>query len=292
MARTIAQIYDELIVEKNGWPTLNGLAPSVDDAQTLLNDVQTPSRVAEWRLWLFIVSVGIWIHEKLWDVFKALIESLLDAKEPGTMQWLVTKAKEFQLGYSLLWLNNKYQYDDTTSPAAVASRIVAVAAGVASGGQVRIKAAKNIGGVVTPMSGAERSALDFYLHEISSPGINLSVISNAGDDLHLQLTVSYDPLVLANDGSLLSNSAVFPVEDAINNYIHNLPFNGKLVPTYLVDALQLVQGVTNPVITLIEAKYGALPYAAVGIGYLPDAGYLVIDPAFPLNTSITYVPNV
>ena len=53
MARTIGEIYDLLVAEKNNQPTLAALQPAIDDEQTLLSDLTSASKVAIWRLWLY-----------------------------------------------------------------------------------------------------------------------------------------------------------------------------------------------------------------------------------------------
>ncbi len=58
MARGVKEWYDFLITEKNTMSTLNNLQPNVDTAQDLLSEVNSPSKVADWRLYLWLVAVA------------------------------------------------------------------------------------------------------------------------------------------------------------------------------------------------------------------------------------------
>ena len=81
---------------------------------------------------------------------------------------------------------------------------------------------------------------------------------------------------------------------AINNYIKGLPFDGVFNLTAFVDAMQQATGVVDPVINSVEAKVGAGSYSPTGQNYTADAGYLEIDPTFPLTdpSVITYNPVI
>jgi len=292
MARTVTEIYDALVAEKQTMATLNGLQPSVDTSQTLLSDLTNTSKVALWRLFLFLVATAMWVEETLWDDFKVEIEDKIVKGQYGGSPWFQDQCFKFQLGYTLVWLDNQFKYTDTTSGTALAAQIIKRAAIVESGGQVRIKVAKLVGSVVTKLSGAELTAFDDYIRKIKPAGTNTLTISADPDLLKVSIRAYYNPEVLASDGSLLTDGASFPLEDAINNYISNLPFNGRLSLTALVDAMQAANGIVNPELLTAEAKYGALAYAAIVTEYIPDAGHLTIDPAYPLSSSITYIPYV
>jgi uncharacterized membrane protein len=276
------------MAEKNNQPTLAALQPVIDDEQTLLSDLTSASKVAIWRLWLYITAVAIYVHETLWDLFRAEVEEIAASAIPGTARWYRDQTLNFQYGDALQWINNKWQYAviDPTK------RIIKRAAVVEIGGQVRVKVAKITGVNVVPLSTPELNAFDAYLNQIKFAGTNTAVISRLPDKLKVYYKVYYDPLVLSASGELLSNPGKYPVIDAITDYIANLPFNGDLVLTNLTDAVQSATGVVDPILQSAEATYGALPYSAIVELYNPDAGHMIIDPVFPLTSTITYVPNV
>ena len=288
MARTIREIYDALIAEKEAQPMLDELVPDPDSAQLFLNDLNSPSRVARWRHMLWVVAVCVWVHEKLWDLFKAEVDRIAAGSHIGTLRWYVEKAKAFQYGYDLVIVDNVPAYA-TDEPA---SRIVARAAGKDSGSIVLIKVAKLSGTDLVPLSTPELDAFNAYIDEVKMAGTVVNVVSALPDLLKVAMTVYYDPLVIAADGTLILDPAVRPVDDAIKGYLANLPFNGKVVLNALVDAVQVVPGVVNPALGTVQAKYGLFPYSTVSVQYETYAGHIIIDPANPLTATITYVPYV
>ena len=288
MARELTEIYNELVAEKNTFTTLNGLQPAIDDSQTLLNDLSTTSKVAIWRLVFFVVAVGIWTHENIFDLHKAEIEALAAEFIGGTVEWFQFECLKFQLGDTLQFINQKFSYPiiDETKQIDDRCAIDEVA------GQLRIKVAKLDPTLPVPLSTPELNAFKAYVDEIKFAGVNVFVTSGIADQVRLTMKVVYNPLALSATGEDIDNPGVFPVEDAITAHVSNLPFNGVLNLTSLTDSVQAVGGVVDPILLTIDAKFGALPYAAVVENYKADAGYLEIDPAFPLNTSITYTANV
>src|SRR5690349_737961 len=94
--RTVNDIYVQMVLEKNNQANINALQPSVDDEQTLLSDLNTPSRVANWRLFLYIQAFGIWVHEGLLELLRGEIETIVSRAAPATHAWIQQKVFEFQ----------------------------------------------------------------------------------------------------------------------------------------------------------------------------------------------------
>lgn len=286
MARSIQTIYDAMITEKETMISLNSLQPSIDSSQTLLSDLTTSSRVAVWRLLFFVMAVGIWSLEKLFDEHVLWIENRAKQLIVGTAIWYRTKALEFQYGDALVMVDGVYQY----SPVVSANQIVSLASVNEVGGQVLIKVAKSTSGIPEPLTTPELDAFIAYMKKIKFAGVYVSSISRDPDLLKIQYKIYYDPLVMNASGELISNTSIKPVEDAINNYCKELPFDGIFTLTELTDKIQQAVGVSNPVFQTAEVKYGVNPYVVMGDYYNPNAGYLKVDPAFPLTTTITYIP--
>jgi hypothetical protein len=286
MARTLTEIYDALALEKSEMPELTALQPNIDTAQSLLNSLATPSRVARWRLMLWVVAVCTFVHENLWDLFRAEVDAIALGSTIGTLRWYVNKALAYQHGYDLVIIDNvpKYELD------VPAARIVKSAAGRDVTGHVIIKVAKVVSGNLAPLSTPEFEGFEAYMDAIKMAGTVLTVLSAPPDQVRVTATVYYNPLLLAANGSLLTDGSVFPAEDAIREYFSSLPFNGEMSITALQDALQRVPSIVNPVISSVQTQYGAFPFTPVVQYYTAYAGYLIIDPLTPLATTITYVP--
>lgn len=289
MARTVKEIYNEMVLEKQQMTVLSSLQPSIDNAQNLLSDLTTQSKVAIWRLLFFVTAVAIWVHEKLFDRHKAEIEIRANELITGTARWYREQCFVFQYGDAIQWVDNKYTYPRVNP----ANQIIKRAAVIEAGGQVRIKVAKlDTDGLPAPLSVAEITAFKAYIGQIKFAGTSISVISRDADLLKVSFDVVYDPLVMNGIGELIIDPSVKPVESAINDYIQNLPFNGVLNLTSLTDAVQQAEGVIDPVLNGAAAKYGRLAYQVIDKKYNADAGHMKIDPAHPLSPNINYLPNV
>ena len=92
MARTIKQIYDAMITEKETFSSLNTLVPNPDTAQTFLSDLTTSSKVAIWRLMFWVVAVAIWSHEQIFDQHKAELIEIGNNLITGTKRWYKEQA--------------------------------------------------------------------------------------------------------------------------------------------------------------------------------------------------------
>ncbi len=287
MARTISYWYDVIIAEKNSFTNLNTLQPNVDNAQTLLSDVTSTSRVARWRLWVWCVAVCAYAMDVLFDLAKIELEAISIRSRFGTIPWYIYTAKNFQYGDSLVWVNNQWVY----SPVITANRIIQMAAATEVGNTVNLKVAKMISGVITPLSSPELIAFQNYMGDsfkVKPAGVVVNVISDVADDLKLYLNIRYDKLVLDATGQLLSSPGTYPVNDSINSFISNMPFNGTLELCDLVDSVQKATGVKSAYVTNAEARYAANPFIAFAERYNTHAGYLSIYSGSPLSSTITY----
>lgn len=273
-----------MIAEKNTMANLNTLQPNIDSGQTLLNDITTTSKVAGWRLFFFIVALAIVTLENLWDSFILLVNSTLEAKEPGSILWYKTKSLEFQYGDSLQLVGTKFIY----SPINTANRIVSQCA-VIDGNPLTIKIAKTVSGNLTALNSGEKSSFEAYINSVKFAGTQINVVSQLADELGVIIKIVYDPLVLDNTGQLISNPGTYPVLDAINTYLKTLEFNGDLVLNKLVDQLQKTTGVVDPILQQAKARIGTNPFVVFVEKYSSIAGYMTLNLS---NTTITYVANV
>ncbi len=285
MARTITQIYDAMILEKQTMSALNDLQPNMDSSQTLLQDLTSTSKVAIWRLMFFVMAVAIWSIEMLFDDQVTWIENRAKQLIVGTAIWYRQKALEFQYGDPLVMVDNIYQY----SPVNPSNQIITLASVNEVGGIVLIKVAKTPTSSPEPLASPELDAFVAYMQKVKFAGVGISCISRDPDLLKIHYKIYYDPLVMNSSGELISDTSVKPVEDAINNYCKELPFDGIFIVTALTDKIQQSSGVSNPVFQTAEVKYGTNPYVLMGDYYNPNAGYLKVDPIYLLSTTITYI---
>lgn len=289
MSRTPSEIYDVISAEVSSNPTLSELQPSVDDAQTLLSDLNSSSKVANWRLYKWIFAVAHNVLEVLWDLFKTDVDNVVAEARWGTERWYQEKALEWQYGDSLVYSNYKYAYPVIDAEAQIVKR----AAAVESGRQVIVKAAKlDTGGDPVKLDSGELTAIQSYFGKIKPPGMQIQVISTDPDLLKLSYTIYYDPSLLNASGQLLSDTSVKPVEDAIEAYIAGIVWDGTYNLQKAVDAIQAATGVDDVVSNTQYIKPSTGDYKGITREAKSTAGYMVVDPAFPLSSRITYIANV
>ena len=280
MARTIQEIQTLILQAKAQEPALN--------------ELNSTSKVAIWRLWVYIIAVAIWSLEKLFDQHRADIDKRLAELKPHTARWYRSKALAFQYGFDLLPDSDKFNNVGHTEEAIEASKIVKYSAVIESKneGRLIVKIAGEQGNTLQPITDAQKQAFEAYLQEIKDAGVRLSVVNYQPDVLHLQMKIIYDPLVLDSNGQSILH-ATKPVEDTVKSYLKRLPFNGELVLAHLIDALQQAEGVKIPHLVLAQSKnitigggYGA--FETIEISKIPTAGYFTIDNF----NDISYVSNV
>jgi len=279
MARTLIEIKNAMLTAKASFTSLASLTST--------------SATAIWRNILDVCSLSIKTHEDLWDVAKIEIEERAAEIQLGILPWYAAESLDFQYGYDLTFNRTTKQigYEVTDED----SKIVDLAAADLINGQVTIRAAQVVSGVAEKLSAAELTSFTEYWVKKRIAGTPVSIISSDPDLIKVYLSVKYNPLLLDNTGTLLSDGATKPVEDAINIFLQEFQaenFAGDMRVMKLIDAVQSATGVINVYATDIQAKKDGGTYsdilATTEQTYSSYAGYLKVDPSFPLSTTITY----
>jgi hypothetical protein len=274
MARTITDIQ-------------NGIYAKIAADPTLPNSI---SISAIYRRFIFIVSDAIRTLELLFDTHLKEVQEVIQQDKTHRPSWYVTQAKRFQYGFPLIPDTDKYDNTGFTDTQVADSMIVKYAAATPGGGQVYLKIATEIAGVLAPLPNPEKIAFDGYAKEFIDMGVKYIIINHLPDILLLNIQIFRDPLILDVNGMSILNGN-YPVQDAINEYMKELPFNGELVLAHLIDKLQLAEGVVIP--NLVNAESQSIDIntgvynAAVPITVktIPESGYFSI----PDFNNITYV---
>ncbi len=280
MARTIAEIYNALALTKANLQELHDFVvdpanPSsvMDDADTLLADLRSTSKVAIWRLFLYVVAVGSWTVETLFDKLTAAINAIMAAKRPHTLRWYAEESKKYQYGHELIWADNQYSYAVYDAEA----RIIKYAAAQEVNSKVILKVAKEVNGVKAALTVTEKSAFTEFWNAWRDAGTKLEVVSLSADILKIDICIIRDRTVLAVNNSLLRDSSVFPIADALKTFGDALEFDGILRLSKLVDAIQLAEGVIDVAVRRAWHKPAGGTYSPVEMFVNSVAGHFVID---------------
>ncbi|QZK90633.1 hypothetical protein K5V07_09065 [Flavobacterium sp. CHNK8] len=291
MARTIAEIQNEILNEKDNQSALKGLTSS--------------SKTSIWRLWVNIVASAIWVHEKI-------VEKNALVSRPHTLNWYREQALNYIHGAELEWKDGSYQFDTTgfiNDKEIEKAKIIKYCAVSEVDLETVLKPNKDVDeifsdyfrnkvGVVFIKVATENNgkisridvpnelyAFKEYIAKIKDAGNQVHIISSPGDILELNLTVYVDPMTILIDpkdievyknlvknpdsnvnhnfnkdnGSLILDTSTKPVEEAIKNHLKNIEFNGAFVKTFLVDAIQKAQGVKIPILTKVKTGWATNP---------------------------------
>ncbi|MBI1837792.1 MAG: hypothetical protein HYR91_11070 [Flavobacteriia bacterium] len=282
MARELIDISNELKQNFVDHPTIQSfysLTPGLTfDAQF--------SKVSLEGILFYCLSVSIWVLEKLFDDHKAWIENRATQLILGNTDWYKSIALDFQFGDALEKINDTYVYPVVNE----SLKIVKFASVKDQGNLVLMKVAGiDSSNLPVQLTTPQLTAFNAYIKKRKFAGVKILIVSREADLMKLYMHIYIDSLVLDSTGTLLSDGTTKPVEVAINNFIQTLPFNTDFNPNDLIDVLQTVQGVINPCFDSASAKFGLYDYVLIGDYYNPNAGYLKIDPAFPLSTTINYI---
>ncbi|KAB8153433.1 hypothetical protein EZY14_009375 [Kordia sp. TARA_039_SRF] len=299
MARSINEIQESLLQAKEQASELSALEVLTESELNTLENVNTTSKVALWRLWLYIQAVGIWILEKLLDITKDEIIKVNDEKQIHNREWYRNQALNFQLGYDLDELTRAYDNSNLDTDQIAGSKIIkhaSIVKRVTQGrGSVIVKVATEDGdGERIPLNQIQMEAFTDYMNEITDAGTIIIPQSGVADDIKMEIDVYFDPEIMSNTGQLLDGSSETPVVDSINEFLRSINFNGIYIKTENKLELEKVSGVKYAVIKSASSKYGLYNYQDDTIqnaGLInefrnAESGYFKLDIE---NTIINYI---
>jgi len=239
MARSIAQIQAEMDAEQA--------------LQTGLSGLNSPSQTAIYTLWKYIISSAIWAHEKLWDLFKVELETIVDNAPIGTDSWVQAQAFKFQYSatdpqiVSLVNFVPSYPVVDTDLQIITRCSVKTLPNKVVS-----VKVAKS--DPPSALSATELSSFKGYLDDISFAGVQYNAVSLASDKLYLDAEIFYN----GQYSTVISDNVIA----AINDYLANIPFDGYVRVSALYDAIQSVAGVTDVIINDMAIRADATAFGS------------------------------
>jgi hypothetical protein len=231
----------------------------LDELQVLFNSernqLTSTSKVAIWRLIIYIVAVAIWSIEKLFDIHQAEINTQIANQKKGTMNWYRDMALRFQYQFDLKEDSDEFINGAASTDEIANSKIIKYAAvnEADTVGTLVIKIAGETNDRLAPITNDEQNAVIAYFEEIKYAGTRIRVINYLPDLLFLTIKIYRDPLVLDANGISIDGGK--PVEAAIQQFMKELPFNGELVLAHLIDKLQSVKGVKIPHLIVAESSW-------------------------------------
>ncbi len=289
MSRTIAEIYDQLNQVKSNMTELDGYITEstgvpVDNSENLIIDAVAGSKVAKWRLWLWIVAVASWLIENIVGSGELSLKAIINGQRPHNLQWYEDETKKWQYGHEIEWIDNDhwgYTVDDESARLATA-----VSATNSGNGEVTIKAVKTVAGVLTPLSDLEKSSLEGFWERWKDAGVEIVLVSDQVNQLQIDATIVRDRLILAADNTLLRDSSINPLTLAFDDYLEAIPFNGVIRITDIEQSAKLAEGIKDFVITALFISPDGVTFTPVSREVIPSSGFANILEG---NLDFTYV---
>lgn len=230
-----------------------------------------------------IISTTIFILESLFDQHEKEVTTEIFEQKVGRPTWYRNKALTFQFGFDLIPDTDLFNNQGFTEDQIASSRIVKYAAVTESENESRviIKIAGEQGNELAPITSEQLTSFRAYIKDIKFSGTQVTVINFLPDRLFLNLEIYRDPLVIDANGISIINGNV-PVEDALREFMKELPFDGELIIQNLVDKLQLVPGVEIVNVINVQTSwidpqtndYGTPE--TVNVKRIPESGYFQI----------------
>lgn len=239
-----------------------------------------------------LVSYAIYLALQLFDFHKKEVDTIIQDQKKGRLSWYRWMALQFQHGFDLLPDSDNFDNSSATIEQIEASKIIKYAAVSDSDitGKIIIKIAGETDGVLSPISNNQKDAVEAYFEEIKFAGTDITIINYLPDRLYLTIQIFRDPLVIDANGNSILNGGK-PVEEAIQEFMKELPFNGEYSNAALIDKLQKVEGVKIPHLIVAQSSwidptsgdYGAP--TNIDVKRVPESGYFEI----PNFDNISYV---
>lgn len=210
------------------------------------------SKVSLENILFSIVAAAIYAVESMMDFFKADVEKRISESIVASIPWYHQICLEYQHGDELIFDETtkefKYAVEDDSKRVIKYASVRDNAAGV----DILVSADDN--GKPKALSDDVLTVFKQYLNARKPAGVLVNVRSYDPDILRLKIRVQFDAMVLNSDGSLISNPAVFPVEQAIQGYISGIVYGGIFNKTRLVDAVQNAAGVDDVVLDEVMTR--------------------------------------
>lgn len=286
--RTLNEIQTSILVKKAETESLAALEVLTTSEINTLANLNSTSKVAIWRLWVYIQAFAIWLHESIFETHKIEIEELIALNKVHTVKWYREKALAFQFGQALDGESDRYNNAGLEEAVINARKIIKQASVDPVAGELRIKVATEVLGQLQQITAPQYEALKQYLNLVTDAGTIIRLISRPADQMRAVIDIYFDPLILDGYGQRLDGTNDEPVQKAITSFLRNLEFNGEFIKTKLTDFIQTVEGVEMPVFKEIYTKFGAYAYTLIDETYIADGGYMVLDLD---NTIINFLPR-
>lgn len=247
------------------------------------------SKVSLENIYFFIVAAAIFALEAIFEQFRADVDNRIAEAVLASIPWYHKVCMDFQYGDELV-------YDEKTKTFGYAEvneskKLIKYAAVRENASGINILVSGDENGVPKALSDDVLTVFKTYLNKRKPAGVLFQVYSYDPDLIQLDLTVQYDPMLLNADGSIIGDTAKFPVESAVKEYLSGIVYGGTFNKTKLVDAVQGATGVVDVVLGDVRTKPMTRSefLLAQGNNVVSVSGAFAVD---SLKNTISYVQEL
>lgn len=236
MARTLTEIYT--------------VAKNYRNQYLELTEFQNSSKMSVIDAFTWVTSACIWTFENIIDVFKVDLAKDLQNRINGNAAYYANALLKYQSGDELE-MNEEgtaFSYPTIDETKRVITR-VSYSEYQEEGfydKQLILKIATGEPGAYERVSDEELLAIRAYFNQIAFAGTHATIVSRKGDVLVPRVTVYYD-------GAISEEEVYKNIEDALNNFIANVSFDGVIYTQKIIDAIQRAEHVVDVHISTIAS---------------------------------------
>lgn len=228
MARTLSEIYS--------------VAKETRDTYLELTEFKNGSKMSVLDAFTWVASACIWAHENIMDVFKVDLASDLQNRINGTPAYFANALLKYQSGDDLV-INEEgticsYATIDESKRIITKVSYSEIAEEGFNDKMLLLKIATGTAGNYSRIEDSELLKVRAYLNKLLFAGQHALVVSRSGDILVPKVTVYYD-------GAVEESEVYQNIEDALNDFIANISFDGSVYYQKIIDAIQSAEHVTD-----------------------------------------------
>ncbi|MBL7879182.1 MAG: hypothetical protein JNN23_04880 [Chryseobacterium gambrini] len=278
MNKTFDDIFNEMLTYKNSNP--------------LLSVLDSSSKSSIWKQFLEVCTWGIFNFQMAAQSHLQEIQDLIANQKVFNLRRYRAETLRFQYGFDLIDESDQFKNTflengvevEATAEQIEASRISKYAAcnRVIAQGKVRIVIKIAPENMEEIFSDDVLTAFGKYIEEIAPAGDYVAFVNYLPDFLKFSFKIKYDPKVLLSNGMHIVKGN-YPVQDAINNFLKNLPFDGELSVQKLEAAILASEGIEDLQTNLVESKWidpalnGYGVYQPINMSTIPKSGRFKVE---------------
>lgn len=240
MSRTLSEIYEEAKTYRDEYLGLTETSYSNDSKMSLMDAIT------------YIVAACVWTFESLQNVFVSDVAEDLDDRINGTASYYVHALLKYQSGDELVTNDEGtqfyYETEDESKQVVTKASYYYVSQSGFYDKRLVLKCATGEAGAYEKIDDDELVNISAYINQIAFAGTSIVIDSRSGDILLPYLNVYYD-------GEVTESEVMENIEEALNDYIENLDFNGIVYAQKVIDAIQSAEHVTDVEMTEDQGIY-------------------------------------